>query len=69
MVWYDSFSITQTNDPQAKENLLLGALAFRGTTGILELSGGSSDRDGAENYKGGKLHLERAKGMNTTRAR
>lgn len=48
----------------AKENLLLGALVFRGTNG-LKLAGGSSARDDAQNYKGGKLHLERAKRMNT----
>ena len=64
---FQSLKRTTRTMVTAKENLLLGALAFRGTcsrgaTVILKLTGGSSDRDGAENYKRGKLHRER---MNT----
>ena len=57
-------SLKRTTMVTAKENLLLGALAFRGTcsrgaTVLLKLTGGSSDRDSTENYKRGKLHRER----------
>ena len=61
---FQSLKRTTRTVVTAKENLLLGALVFRGTNG-LKLAGGSSARDGAQNYKGGKLHLERAKRMNT----
>ena len=61
---FQSLKRTTRTMATAKENLLLGALAFRGTcsrgaTVLLKLTGGSSDRDSTENYKRGKLHRER----------